>query len=536
MRLKLLAAAGAALICLTAASASASDLSAWAVPEYNSASKWGLISNGLAAQNMRESITREEFCELMINLYTSSGKTLPGYTEAPFEDTDSRKIAAAYDLGIVSGKSQNRFEPDLPVTREEMARMLINTIRNISDEYLSISIADRKKYSAQYSDFSDISEWAETEMLLCMKYGLINGFSDGRTAPGENAAREQAVSIAARAYSAFVSQYTVYPAPKPRLPQGISEVGEGYPIAWEAMPSARSYNIVIKSSDGTAAVNEVLGKNVSEYRLGSLADGEYTVYVGMELSDVYTYSAPLDIIYSSNLTKEEAEQNTPAADNSAVDTENTAPEATESTVTETPDTDSTPPAKSDGEAAVPAEPSSQSTPSDAQAALTEAEQRVFPNGEYFTSKEEAEAYMTEVCVPVWVLKENGEKASSQKYITVNTGLAEEVVAIFTEIYNDPTQFPIKNVGGFSWRNSASGKVSQHSYGTCIDINWEENYYVRPDGTPITGSFWDPAVSPYSIPGDGIVVSVFAKYGWKWGGNAWGDGYAKDYMHFTFLGK
>ncbi len=79
-------------------------------------------------------------------------------------------------------------------------------------------------------------------------------------------------------------------------------------------------------------------------------------------------------------------------------------------------------------------------------------------------------------------------------------------------------------------------MSEHSYGTCIDINPDENYYVKPDGTPITGSFWKPGENIYSMPADGSVVSTFKRYGWKWGGDAWGAGYSKDYMHMTYLGK
>ena len=162
--------------------------------------------------------------------------------------------------------------------------------------------------------------------------------------------------------------------------------------------------------------------------------------------------------------------------------------------------------------------------------------RVFPDGQYFREKEQADACMTSVTVPVWVLKSDGTKYSSTRTIKINAALAEDVVKIFTEIYNDPSQFPIKSLGGYAWRKTASGNVSEHSFGTCIDINANENYYVSPSGKAITGSHWKPGEDPYSIPGDSIVVRTFAKYGWAWGGNAWGDWGNKDYMHFTYLGN
>ena len=107
--------------------------------------------------------------------------------------------------------------------------------------------------------------------------------------------------------------------------------------------------------------------------------------------------------------------------------------------------------------------------------------------------------------------------------------------IFDEIFNDPSRFPIKSVGGYCWRTTAFGSVSQHSYGTCIDINPDENYYCySEDGTGIVGQGWMPYENVYSITPDGAVVAAFAKYGWIWGGS-W-NGSVKDYMHFSYLGK
>lgn len=155
----------------------------------------------------------------------------------------------------------------------------------------------------------------------------------------------------------------------------------------------------------------------------------------------------------------------------------------------------------------------------------------------FTNRKEAEAAITQVTVPVWKIS-NGKKVASKAYIDVHKALAEDVVNIFTEIYNDPGQFPIKSVGGFRWSNSST--ASEHSYGGAIDINPNENYQIR-YGKIETGTLWEPGKNPYSITEDGIVVRTFLKYGWAWGGDEWAwdadpsDGY-HDYMHFSYMGK
>ena len=146
--------------------------------------------------------------------------------------------------------------------------------------------------------------------------------------------------------------------------------------------------------------------------------------------------------------------------------------------------------------------------------------------------------MTSLTVPVWRLKADGSKVSDTATLTVHTALAHDVEEIFTEIYNDPSQFPIKNLGGYDWRgDNATG---EHNTGTAIDINWEENYQIT-DGRIRAGSLWSPGENPYSIPADGPVVRIFAEHGWSWGGDAWATSTDPatgnhDYMHFSYMGE
>lgn len=149
----------------------------------------------------------------------------------------------------------------------------------------------------------------------------------------------------------------------------------------------------------------------------------------------------------------------------------------------------------------------------------------------YQTAEEAEANMVEVAVPVWRLQSDGTKTSGTAYIEVNCNLAAIVEDIFEEIYNGDEQFPIKNVGGYSWR------TGEHSQGTAIDINWEENMEatINADGslTPTTGLYWLPGEDPYSIPEGGDVYNAFISHGFLWGGNAWRS--KRDYMHFSYFG-
>lgn len=147
---------------------------------------------------------------------------------------------------------------------------------------------------------------------------------------------------------------------------------------------------------------------------------------------------------------------------------------------------------------------------------------------FYTDRAAAEADMVQVTVNVWDFNSGGEKVTKQMTVVVHKALEATIRAIFREIYEGEERFPIHYLGGWGW----SGR-SEHTIGCALDINYEENYYCTPDGTPITGKYWKPGEDPYSIPLDGEVATIFKKYGFSQGVN-WRSGY-KDYMHFSYFG-
>ncbi|MBE7018927.1 MAG: hypothetical protein E7413_03505 [Ruminococcaceae bacterium] len=145
-----------------------------------------------------------------------------------------------------------------------------------------------------------------------------------------------------------------------------------------------------------------------------------------------------------------------------------------------------------------------------------------------TTQTEAAGLQAKVTVPIWKMRSDGSKYESSAQLTVHWAIADQVVKVFTEIFNGTEKFPIKDLGAYAWR----GGRSEHNWGTAIDINANENYCIYKDGTTI-GSFWKPYENPYSITPYGDVINAFEKYGFTWGGDSWSN--PKDYMHFSYLG-
>lgn len=155
---------------------------------------------------------------------------------------------------------------------------------------------------------------------------------------------------------------------------------------------------------------------------------------------------------------------------------------------------------------------------------------IFGDKEPYQSAQEALLDMTKISIPVWTLLADGTKQRGEKNLIVHKGIADVVEQIFVEIFEGQEQFPIKDVGGFAWRSNVN---SEHRLGLAIDINSNENYMVKDDKI-LSGTLWEPGVNPYSIPAEGEVVTIFQKYGFAWGGNAWQSN--QDYMHFSYFGN
>lgn len=152
---------------------------------------------------------------------------------------------------------------------------------------------------------------------------------------------------------------------------------------------------------------------------------------------------------------------------------------------------------------------------------------IVPEGS-FDTKEHADLNVKTVNVKVWQIGYGGKKITKTIPITVNARLADTVVKIFDEIYNNQLQFPIKSASGYTYRTTASNsRLSEHAYGTAIDINPNENYCVYSNGTTV-GSYYKPYEDPYSVVPE--IINIFRKYNFGWGGSF------EDYMHFSYFGS
>ena len=95
----------------------------------------------------------------------------------------------AAENGIVNGYSAEKFGPNDPITREQLAAILY---RYEGTEGTDASI------DPKYTDAGDISDWAADAMAWCVAEGIINGRTETTLEPGGNATRAEVATMLMR--------------------------------------------------------------------------------------------------------------------------------------------------------------------------------------------------------------------------------------------------------------------------------------------------------------------------------------------------
>ena len=280
--------------------ASASDLSDWAVGDYTQASAAGLLPQSIVSSDLNDNITREEFCELVVNLYTRMTSNVISVPEnSPFRDTNSYAVKAAYMSGIIAGTSEDTFHPNKPITRQEMSKMLIETmnvagkpLKYVYDDYSSVEI---------FPDSDNISSWAKTYMTMMVDNRLMNGLDDGTLAPLGNATRQQAIVSVNRCFYRFQSSIDSKPIPVVVVPENNSVISDqSFPVEWNEISGVVKYHLIVKSKAGVCLYDTSLTTTKTTID-SDLLDGytEGSITIGAEFSDgIKTFSKPVDFSYT----------------------------------------------------------------------------------------------------------------------------------------------------------------------------------------------------------------------------------------------
>jgi hypothetical protein len=171
--------------------------SPWALTSIEMGNRVGLITRDFSNQKFSSTITRRDFCELLINSCSIFDYPLPKSPHThPFIDTQDKVVEQEYMLGLTNGTAKGVFSPDLPLTREMAVVMLgkLNILLEPQYELIDEQLAEQvlQKYA---NDSDKVSDWAKRYVADSYSRGIIAGTGNGLLDPKGSLTREQGVAL-----------------------------------------------------------------------------------------------------------------------------------------------------------------------------------------------------------------------------------------------------------------------------------------------------------------------------------------------------
>ena len=136
--------------------------------------------------------TRAMIVSMLARMENVTSAADAGFTDVDASDWYATAVNWAAANGIANGISDDTFAPNDPITREQLAAMLMNVA-----QYKGLDTTARADLS-HYSDAASISIWANDVLSWAVAEGLLAGVTDDQLQPQGQATRAQVAAIMQR--------------------------------------------------------------------------------------------------------------------------------------------------------------------------------------------------------------------------------------------------------------------------------------------------------------------------------------------------
>jgi len=142
-------------------------------------------------------VTRAEFATLLVKTLGLKPRGVDVFKDVPADAWYNGGVRAAYHAGLVEGRGEGRFDPSAPITRQEMASLIIKAYMNKTGENLN---EHRTSQEIRFTDEQHVASWAHWSVILANALGLMQGFGDESFRPEETSTRAQAIVVLKKLY------------------------------------------------------------------------------------------------------------------------------------------------------------------------------------------------------------------------------------------------------------------------------------------------------------------------------------------------
>jgi len=134
-------------------------------------------------------MTRAEFVKVVNKVFGYTQKGEEQFTDVNKDDWFYNDICIGIEAGYIKGKSTDIFAPNDNITREEVAMILTNIMKNKDEKLDKLNT---------FKDGYKTSQWAQSSVEGAIEAGYLKGYQDKTIRANSNITRAEAISILSR--------------------------------------------------------------------------------------------------------------------------------------------------------------------------------------------------------------------------------------------------------------------------------------------------------------------------------------------------
>ena len=165
---------------------------AWAKESIENLAGRGIVKGKSGKRFMPgDTITKAEFVGMMVRAFKLETTPVGSFADVKVGKWYYKEVMTAEYFGIISGDDNNRFYPDKPITRQEIALIIFKTLEVIGKPLNGHDNSVLEKFR----DKDLISPYALSSMASLVGEGIMSGISANAIAPQNSATRAEAAVL-----------------------------------------------------------------------------------------------------------------------------------------------------------------------------------------------------------------------------------------------------------------------------------------------------------------------------------------------------
>jgi hypothetical protein len=145
---------------------------------------------------VQATVTRAQFAVILARMagLAADPEAAARFSDLPAGAWYRGMVGAAAAAGLVSGTGERTFSPQQPITREQVAAMMVRLLSKSGPD-LSIDDRETARLLAGFADAGEISTWAKNSVALAVREGLMRGRQANRFEPRGQSTRAEAAVV-----------------------------------------------------------------------------------------------------------------------------------------------------------------------------------------------------------------------------------------------------------------------------------------------------------------------------------------------------